>query len=162
MRLTILPTTLAALTVGLFAVAGASAQQTTCPPGQGTATAYCQLSQNPGKVPPKALSAVTKHMSSSKFRTTGALGLPASVGKAGCTGKIAVHFMHGKKTVKLHRVALKYKSGKCTYSSTDSFTKAKLSKVSKKLPVRLTVVVSFPGNALLKAKKAKTHHVTAH
>jgi Ca2+-binding RTX toxin-like protein len=102
------------------------------------------------------LSATTKPRSDTSdprtFTTTGKLTLPTGVTRAqGCSGKVAVTFKAGRKTISTRRVNL---TKTCSYRSKVKF------EIPSRLAGKLQVVVRFAGNAVLAPKSAKRASVT--
>jgi Ca2+-binding RTX toxin-like protein len=109
-----------------------------------------------GRFSPKSVTATTKPgrdaTSPYSFTTGGRLSMPAGVGRSlGCQGKVNVQIKTGTKTVSSRSVNL---SKSCTYSSKVRFTLP-----SRLHPKSLRVFVTFRGNEVLAAMKARTRSV---
>jgi Ca2+-binding RTX toxin-like protein len=109
-----------------------------------------------GQFSAKSLTATTKPgrdaTSPFRFTTSGRLGMPTGVGRSlGCQGKVTIQIKAGRKTVSSRSVNL---SKSCTYSSKVRFTLP-----SRLHPKGLRVFVTFRGNAVLTAMKARTRSV---
>lgn len=75
-----------------------------------------------------------------------------------CTGKVRLQFKKGSKTVKTKTVNLN--AATCKYSASVTI-KDKKGRKAKLRGVKLKVTARFMGNAVLKARNAKTFKVTA-
>ena len=150
----------AVLGAAFLAPTGASAVP--CPAGQAGNPPYCESIV---RVAPTAFTATTTPARDRTlpyhFKTTGRLGIPASVGNAaGCTGFVNVFFKVRQDTVSARRAPLEIRSGRCVYSSSVTFHQGRLGHLSHHFAT-LRVFVRFQGNNFVRPKSHAVYEVIA-
>jgi hypothetical protein len=112
--------------------------------GQAPAASVQVLGDTAARVRPRRLTARTRLTRGRRLTTSGALLLPAGVGRAGtCGGRVTIRVKSGRRTLATRRVALRYD---CSYSATFKLETRR----------RLSVQARFGGTGALLATRTVT------